>query len=504
LGQAKETSTLLYALERGDSDQIVRCLLDNGSNPDYMDDNNISLLMYTVGTPQGGVTLDSYFDSRYTKLLIGYGADVNQKGISGYTALDCAILYKGNRQCERVLLDADADISSETVKIQQQKLEENVEGKQNMLADADSFARSYHSDIVYDIFTGAEKRGIEVNMNSVIKNLIMGDIEQANKTIRVNDVSEKYLKTIIYLAAAHGNTDTLEGLEKRFKDIYNINDGDENLLFISSANGNIETTEYFVKKGFDVNGANYVNSILDCAVMNNHMDVAQYLLQQGARPSVITSEDNDTNTLSYAVRAEASAELTKLVYENSKGAINGESMFDAMCEAIMYQKMDAMKYLLEQSKHMGISYETELLVFACGGGPISRVYKNAPFSWDSEMLDFVKLLIESGATIQGISNEDDEKDSYGEPLYFAVKSGDLSVVNYMIEYGADVNTLYSGEAPLTAAVSQGYFDIVKLLIENGAKINNGDEDFGDYDDLLDFAKEYGGNRIYKYLVSVSE
>ncbi|WP_411849346.1 ankyrin repeat domain-containing protein [Stenotrophomonas sp. LGBM10] len=58
-------------------------------------------------------------------------------------------------------------------------------------------------------------------------------------------------------------------------------------------------------------------------------------------------------------------------------------------------------------------------------------------------------------------------------LTFAAKDGNVSVVNFLIEKGADINKLEGGgNSPLYWAAKYGHEDIVALLLRHGANIHH--------------------------------
>ena len=59
------------------------------------------------------------------------------------------------------------------------------------------------------------------------------------------------------------------------------------------------------------------------------------------------------------------------------------------------------------------------------------------------------------------------------PLTLAIKTGNIEIINFLIDHGADINQMdrYSQNTPLTTAISHANPDIVQLLIQAGANIN---------------------------------
>jgi uncharacterized protein len=85
---------------------------------------------------------------------------------------------------------------------------------------------------------------------------------------------------------------------------------------------------------------------------------------------------------------------------------------------------------------------------------------------------FVKLLLKHGAKVNDIQTESIAKKHALSPLSMA-SSGSLPVVKQLVEMGADVNFPYiDGNSPLFQAVAQGRYDIVLYLLENGADPNS--------------------------------
>jgi ankyrin repeat protein len=85
------------------------------------------------------------------------------------------------------------------------------------------------------------------------------------------------------------------------------------------------------------------------------------------------------------------------------------------------------------------------------------------------------------------------------PLNAAARQGNLEVVKYLVEHGADIDKSDNNrdKTPLLAASFKGHFDIVKYLVEKGAKVNA--QSINGFTPLHDAA--YVGNfEIVKYLI----
>jgi ankyrin repeat protein len=502
--QATEyTSPLLLAMERH-TENIIIYLLDNGADPSYIDHREMPLLFYTIGVPLGGVT-SSVKDSRYTKLLLDYGADPNVRGKDGNNALDCAIIYgRIDDSHQKLLLGAEAKVTERTVAAQLKVIDEHSD-------EASDFTNSVFCDIVREVFGKATEKGIDIDCEEGLMSLITGDIESANTLIKNNKIKKNDVKKYLYFASAFGNVDTLKVLEQGYNSAFNTKDRDENIVSIAARYGNLDVMKYLLNKGYNIIGMGETwYSPLDYAVMNNRYDAVEYLLGQGAKLKVIATDDDDgdsDNTLGYAARDGEGKELVELIYNARADEINEPSLRDAMEEAIMYGNNEALEFLLGKSIERGYALQNGLLGFACFRDSILRNYGGCPNPRNDEAIESVEILLENGADVNGSTEKYSE--NYGEPLANAAECGETEIVKLLIDDNADVNAYAkdeygTGAAPLTMAVKFGYFDIVKILIDNGALIDNKGEEFGESMNLMNLAKDAGSERIYEYLVSASK
>jgi ankyrin repeat protein len=76
-------------------------------------------------------------------------------------------------------------------------------------------------------------------------------------------------------------------------------------------------------------------------------------------------------------------------------------------------------------------------------------------------LSKVKLLIDAGA------NPNNTEDEGWTSLHFAVQSGDLEMVQFLIDNGADMEVTNVRDTPLMMAVRLGKAEVVKKLLANG-------------------------------------
>lgn len=90
-----------------------------------------------------------------------------------------------------------------------------------------------------------------------------------------------------------------------------------------------------------------------------------------------------------------------------------------------------------------------------------------------------------------------------EAMYNSIDRGDLEVLKFLKELGADFSIEYISpdgtkyESQFMTAVRNGFFDITKFLVENGCTLDNySDEEVNEF---IRLAKE--SDDIYNYLVN---
>lgn len=91
----------------------------------------------------------------------------------------------------------------------------------------------------------------------------------------------------------------------------------------------------------------------------------------------------------------------------------------------------------------------------------------AAFAGDLEVVDY---LLRKGAKVEGTKNLPNS------PIYFAIFKGNIAIVRRFLDLGIPPNYTWparegSGGTLLTAAVDSGHLEIVELLVQRGADVN---------------------------------
>ena len=107
----------------------------------------------------------------------------------------------------------------------------------------------------------------------------------------------------------------------------------------------------------------------------------------------------------------------------------------------------------------------------------------------------VKEAIEDGADVNF------EIEGHGGVLLGATQSGNIRLVSYLLEKGANPNTQnLSGTNPLSIAVSTDRLDLVKLLIKNKAKLSRGGDPRNEKFSILTVALSTRKMELFDYLL----
>jgi len=101
-----------------------------------------------------------------------------------------------------------------------------------------------------------------------------------------------------------------------------------------------------------------------------------------------------------------------------------------------------------------------------------KFYKALKRACELDRMDLVKFLVENGACVG--------KESYNAPLIACIKNGNIEMVKYLLDNGANPNdTIYTYDrvvikmTPMYFAIAQNRMDIIELLFKYGADVSEG-------------------------------
>ena len=442
---------------------IVEYLLQKGANPDFVDNDGISLLMYTAGAQKKGINKVNIIRVDYCKLLLKYKADINKTGGIGYTALDYAIRDYSSDQTIRLLLENGAKIRPITLQIA-----------------LNSYNESYcETWVVKHVLESLKKEGAEYEIDSALEAAILGDSPKTTQLIKENKIRKEFEQQILFYTAAYDNVQTLQLLLEKGLDIKSVDYKGNTLLMLAAQCGNIDNVKYLLKQGLNIEAKNYSEKTsLIKSVIYNQYDTTEYLLESGAISNINDGDYQDA--LCYAA-SNGNIEMIKLLVDNGY-PLNDKSIYNAIFAAAKNNQITVLQYFLDSGTTFNIEFDDftlldNVIIFS--------------------ELDTIKYMVEHGVSVNGITIK-------GKPLSTAATFGLTDIADFLISKGADVNGISKyndgsiATAPLTNAILSGSFDIVKLLVEHGADINYKDVGGGG-DSALQIAERHMSNRIKEYI-----
>lgn len=452
--------------------EIVRAIIDAGADVNHSVDG----YTYLMGTEA---------DYEICKILIDAGADVTVVNKEKKDALlvllgIAADEYAGENdevwKCVQLFREHGAQINKRAVKA---------------ILERDDY---YHgAEIIQDLYKEKKSTGISKGLEYAIT----GENDKLLSYLDKHDISEKEKKYFLLQASAHCNVEVLKRLKQKGYDFSVRDESKQTMLHIAAKYNNAEVVSYLISEGMKLEKVTDFCQItpLTSAVIGGKNENVSVLLKAGAKWQ--QSKDwGDTASTWESACAAGTAESVNLLLKNEYVPTKQE-----IVRGYREANDETFSALLENNIPYDIHYvewgeESTIFDQLCIFKPklALKLYQKdstlsvSPYTWswicDGDIPELVKCLIDN--------TKDLDENPKICPLMDAIGYGQMELVQYLVERGADINFKFDdGESgyytPMHMAASSPSRDILEYLIEHG-----GDTKIKDSDGKTpyDYAKEY--------------
>ncbi|XP_050815258.1 poly [ADP-ribose] polymerase tankyrase-2 isoform X5 [Gopherus flavomarginatus] len=371
---------------------------------------------------------------KIVQLLLQHGADVHAKDKGDLVPLHNACSY-GHYEVTELLVKHGACVNAmdlwQFTPLHEAASKNRVEVCSLLLSyGADPTLLNCHNKSTIDLAPTPqlkERLAYEFKGHSLLQAARESDVARIKKYLSLETVNFKHPQThetALHCAAASPYPKRKQVCELLLRKGANINEKTKDFLtplHVASEKAHNDVVEVVVKHEAKVNALdNLGQTSLHRAAHSGHLQTCRLLLSSGCDPSIVSLQG-----------------FTAL----QMGSENVQQLLQALfsfVEGIPLGNSDADRQLLEAAK----------------AGDV----------------DTVKKL----CTIQSVNCRDIEG-RQSTPLHFAAGYNRVSVVEYLLQHGADVHAKDKGGlVPLHNACSYGHYEVAELLVKHGAVVNVAD------------------------------
>lgn len=263
---------------------------------------------------------------------------------------------------------------------------------------------------------------------------------------------------LLLQAVKRGHTGVLQVLADRGANFHPIRHTGENPLTIASMNGHCEVVRWLLDRGADIESHDFYGTALWRAAEAGHRYTVELLLDRGANIESRSICGSESTALWEAAKA-GHRDVVKALLDRGAN-IESQSLCDlrstALLEAAKAGHRDVVELLLERGAK--ITYRDDVYPYE------ENTALRAAVIWKKGDIGIVKLLLGSGADIEGRSGSNRET-----ALLAAVSVGNKDMVKFLLASGADIEARdWSLRTPLSLAAELQDEIVAQVLLENGA------------------------------------
>lgn len=213
------------------------------------------------------------------------------------------------------------------------------------------------------------------------------------------------------------------------------------------------------------NGASFIAQEIQFAIQSKNLELVKFIYETGRL---------NRSPEEWASLATKQGDLEIVKFLESK--LITVPIDDWLENAILENRLEIVKFLIEKHFKDNSQISDQLVFLACGEGHL-------------QIFDY--LVIEKGV-----------KFDVSESLMVSIQGGNLNILNYIFEKGMDLNQFDSeGHTALYNVSKMGNLSVVRWLVENGANINLENSNEGSEENPVWTAINCGNVEIAEYLVS---
>ena len=288
-----------------------------------------------------------------------------------------------------------------------------------------------------------------------------------------------YNKTkALMMACTMGHIDMVNYFVTHQANINIIDDQGNSPLILACKNNDFKLVQYLVehlaKVNLIVNYDTKKYTALQTAIIKNNYDIFKYLLDHGANSESLKPNQEESYPLFDSVNKKIDVRIRNYLLQN------GFQIYKNKIILIKEKPTSTSSLNLKSNLKIDSNNNLKLLLSACQNEDLQQIK------------DLVNISNSTKVDINAL-------DSYGRyPLLISCRKGNLNIIKYLIEHGADPNVHNINDyTSIMAACHYGHLDVVKLLMEYGANLHLVNK-LGD--SALFISYKYGHYDITKYLL----